>query len=194
MSKKCLDAGCGNGRYTYAMLQLGATVESIDISPEAIEACKHVNPKARVFDIMNVQPDPRFDFVFCWGMLHHLKDPRVGFAKVASQVKPDGILHIMVYHKKTQNIYEHGRRIWRTLTVEEKLNLCREMVRRCGGHIHGWWDAYNPQYNWSYEPKEIKRWFEEEGFMKTKLTKKYNINMRGEKKDQRFCVYRENEA
>jgi 2-polyprenyl-3-methyl-5-hydroxy-6-metoxy-1,4-benzoquinol methylase len=172
------------------MLQLGASVESIDISPEAIDACKQVNPKARVFDVMNLQPDPRFDFVFCWGVLHHLKDPRAGFTKVASQVKPHGILHIMVYHKKTQNIYEHGRQIWRTLTGEERLNLCREMVRKYGGHVHGWWDAYNPQYNWSYEPKEIKRWFEEEGFKKVELTKKYNINMRGEKKRTGLCLQR----
>jgi hypothetical protein len=34
----------------------------------------------------------------------------------------------------------------------------------------------NPQYNWSYIPKEIKRWFEEEGFKRVKLTKKYMFN------------------
>jgi 2-polyprenyl-3-methyl-5-hydroxy-6-metoxy-1,4-benzoquinol methylase len=186
MSKLCLDAGCGNGRYTYAMLQLDASVESIDISPEAIKACKQINPNARVFDIMNLQADPKFDFVFCWGVLHHLKDPRAGFIRVASQVKPQGILHIMVYNKKTQKTYEHGRQIWGTLSNEEKLKLCREMMSKYGGHIHGWWDAYNPQYNWSFEPKEIKRWFEEEGFRKIKLTKKYNINMRGVKKINRF--------
>lgn len=182
-SKLCLDAGCGNGRYTYAMLQLGASVESIDVSPEAIKACKQVNPNARVFDIIDLRANPRFDFVFCWGVLHHLKDPRAGFAKVASQVKPQGILHIMVYHKKTQKVYEQGRQIWATLSEGEKLKLCKERVNKYGGHIHGWWDAYNPQYNRSYEPKEIKQWFDVEGFNKIKLAKKYNINMRGVKKN-----------
>ena len=33
--KNCLDVGCGNGRYTYAMMKLGAVkVDSFDISEE----------------------------------------------------------------------------------------------------------------------------------------------------------------
>ena len=48
----CLDAGCGIGRYTYAMQKLGAnSVKSIDISSEAIKKCKEINPNAFVFNI-----------------------------------------------------------------------------------------------------------------------------------------------
>jgi len=177
--KLCLDAGCGNGRYTYAILHSGAKVVSFDISEKAVESCRKINPEAYVFDLMDLTPNLIFDFVLCWGLLHHLPVPRNGFQKIASQVKSGGILHIMVYHRKTQKIYEEGRRIWHKLNIREKLNLCREMIRKHGGNLHGWWDAFNPKYNWSYEPKEIKRWFKEEGFKKIKLTKKYNINMRG---------------
>ena len=108
-------------------------------------------------------------------------NPRAGFSKVASQVKPRGILHIMVYHEKTQKFYQHGRRIWRRLSLKEKLELCRSMVEKHGGDVHGWWDAFNPEYNWSFKPKEIKRWFREEEFSRITLTQKYNINMRGVK-------------
>src|SRR2546425_10897407 len=41
--KRCLDCGCGNGRWTWAMQQLGAEVASLDISPEAVAACRRVN-------------------------------------------------------------------------------------------------------------------------------------------------------
>ena len=58
------------------------------------------------------------------------------------------------------------------------------MVKKHGGNLHGWWDAFNPEYNWSFEPKEIKNWFKQEASRKTKLTKKYNINMRGVKNEK----------
>jgi len=179
--KKCLDAGCGNGRYTYAMLKLGAEVTSFDISDNAVDACKQVNPNTWLLDMMELRPNPVYDFVLCWGVLHHLADPRQGFRKVSSQVKPGGVLHIMVYHNGTQKVYEEGRRIWRTLDHGEKLDYCNKMIEKYRGNLHGWWDAFNPMYNWGYAPNEIKGWFKEEGFRRIKLTQKYNINMKGVK-------------
>ena len=53
LGKDCLDAGCGIGRYTYALQKLGANkVNSLDISQEAINKCKEINPNAFVFNIM----------------------------------------------------------------------------------------------------------------------------------------------
>ena len=179
-----MDVGCGNGRYTYAMQKLGARVTSFDVSEKAVASCRKINSEAYVFDLMDLPPNPIFDFVLCFGVLHHLPEPQKGFQKIASQVKPGGILHIMVYHRRTQKVYEEGRRIWHKLSNEEKLKLCRKMIGMHGGNLHGWWDAFNPKYNWSYEPKEIKRWFKEEGFKKIKLTQKHNINMRGVKSGQ----------
>ena len=180
--KLCLDAGCGSGRYTYAMQRLGANVDSFDLSEEVVNQCKKINPKAYVFDLLNLDQTPIYDFVLCWGVLHHLPDPRLGFQKVASQLRCSGILHIMVYHRKTQEIYEEGRQRWQNLGTEERLRLVQEMIQKIGGDVHGWWDAFNPRYNWSFEPREIERWFRDEGFEDIKLTQKYNINMRGKKK------------
>jgi SAM-dependent methyltransferase len=188
--KYCLDAGCGSGRFSYAMQKLGAKrVDSIDLSQEAIAKCKNdVNPNAYVFNLMDLKPNPVYDFVLCWGVLNHVPDPRKGFSKVASQVKKKnssegnnaGMLHIMVYHKDTQKPYEEDRKKWRNLSLDQQLKLCEEKVQKMGGTVHGWFDALNPEYNWSYDEKEIKKWFEEEGFSKIKLVTKHNINMRGE--------------
>ncbi|MGI0011436.1 MAG: class I SAM-dependent methyltransferase, partial [Nitrosopumilaceae archaeon] len=186
--KVCLDAGCGAGRWTYAMQQLGALrVDSFDISEEAIYRCKAINPQAYVFDIMNLEPNPIYDFVLSWGVLHHLEDTRKGFAKVASQVKSGGMLHVMVYYKGSDWYYDGFRgstcvekhKLWEKLSFEEKIVLCRKMVETKGGNIHGWFDAFNPKYNWSFSPNEVKRWFEEEGFSHIKLIHKNNINMNG---------------
>ena len=179
--KDCLDAGCGNGRYSYAMLKLGAKkVDSFDISEEAIKKCKDVNPNAFVKNIMELQPNPVYDFVLSWGVLHHTPNPREAFSRVASQVKKEnGILHVMLYHRDTQQPYEEGRKIWKDLSEEERIQYCKEKIKKSGGTIHGWFDALNPTYNFSYTEEEIKKWFQEEGFHNTKLITKFNINMRG---------------
>lgn len=180
--KTCLDAGCGNGRYTYAMLQVGAKqVDSIDLSEEAINKCKKINPNSRVLSIFDLQNKNKYDFVLCWGVLNHIEKPREGFRTIVSQVKENGILHIMVYHKDTQGSYEQGRKLWSTLTLEQKINYCKDAVKKFGGDVHGWFDAFNPKYNWSWTEDEIMKWFQEEGFKNIKLTSKYNINMQGVK-------------
>ena len=184
--KRCLDAGCGNGRWTYAMQMLGAEVDSFDISPEAVAQCRKVNPKAFVLDIMDILPlrlpgggGGTYDFVLSWGVLHHLEKPEDAFVRLVSQVKPGGTLHVMVYHKKTQSPYIEGRFKWSTWNENQKIEYCRQKVTLYGDDVHGWWDAFNPTYNWSYTPKEVKAWFEAYDFEKIKLTHKYNINMRG---------------
>ena len=54
------------------------------------------------------------------------------------------------------------------------------MVKKHRGNIHGWFDALNPTYNWSYSSDEIESWFKEEGFSEIKLRMvKQNINMNG---------------
>ena len=85
----------------------------------------------------------------------------------------------MVYHRDTQRPYEKGRRIWKDLSHEERMALCHKKATECGGDVHGWWDAFNPIYNWSYHERDVDKWFREEGFRDIVLTAKYNINRRG---------------
>ena len=188
-NKNCLDAGCGPGRWTCAMQKLGAKkVESFDLSEQAVKRCQQINPNAHVFDIWNLKPNPIYDFVLSWGVLHHTKNTREAFSKVASQVKKEGMLHIMVYNKENDWAYEGFRgetclekhKYWITLSDEEKMSMCEKMVKKYNGNIHGWFDAFNPMYNWSHSVEEVKQWFEEEGFTDIKLRMvKQNINMNG---------------
>ena len=187
--KICLDAGCGPGRWTCAIQKLGAKkVDSFDLSEEAVKRCKKINSNAYVFDIWDLKPNPIYDFVLSWGVLHHTKNPREAFAKVTSQVKKNGMLHVMIYNKENDPGYEGFRgktcvekhKYWITLSEQEKIKLCENMVKKYGGNIHGWFDALNPTYNWSYSSDEIESWFREEGFSEIKLRMvKQNINMNG---------------
>jgi 2-polyprenyl-3-methyl-5-hydroxy-6-metoxy-1,4-benzoquinol methylase len=190
--KICLDAGCGPGRFTYAMQELGALrVDSFDISEEAIKKCRVVNPNAYVFNLMDLEPKEEYDFVLSWGVLHHIENTRNGFAQVASKVKKNGMLHIMVYNKENDKFYDGFRgpacvekhAFWEKLTFEEKIDMCRKKAETSGGDIHGWFDAFNPKYSWSFSADEVRRWFEEEGFTDIRLRMiKQNINMNGIRK------------
>jgi len=163
-NKTVLDAGCGNGRYTYALQQLGAIVDSIDLSPNAIKSVKKINPNARVASILDLSPSYKYDFVLSWGVLHHTATPFKAFQKLKGQLKTGGLLHIMVYNEKSQLNYIEGRKIWNTLSDEDRLKYCTAKVKQFGGDIHGWFDALNPTYNFSYSAKEIKNWFKDEGY------------------------------
>lgn len=181
--KKCFDIGCGNGRYTYALKELGADVYSIDINPIAVKLCKKINPQTEIMDLYDLEPSEKYDFVLCWGVLHHLHAPMKGFGIISDQVKVGGVLHIMVYNRKSQSIYIPGRNIWPSLSIEERINYCKQMIKKHGGNLHGWYDAFNPIYNFSYHPIEIRKWFKNEDYKKIVLTKRMpSINMRGIKK------------
>lgn len=69
---------------------------------------------------------------------------------------------------------------WESLSEKEKLDFYKKMVEKKEGTILGWFDALNPQYNWSYSEKEVEEWFVEEGFSEIKRgDMSLNINMNG---------------
>jgi len=182
--KQCLDAGCGNGRWTWAMMQLGANVVSIDASKEAVRLCRNINPDGTFLYDLSFFYDSA-DLVFSWGVLHHLKDPKLGFMHLAHNcVKPGGYLHIMVYHADIQKFYYPLRKIWKLLPgTKFKHGFAWLLSKQFGGTTHSWWDALNPKYNHSFYPREIYQWFEEANYGNIIMTKEFNINMRGRRQD-----------
>ncbi len=94
---RALDAGCGNGRYTVAMRNLGfKSVEGIDLSQINIDDAKRRLAEIDV-DGVNYQQasalelpfaDGEFDFVFSNGVLHHTPDCAKGVNEVLRVLKP----------------------------------------------------------------------------------------------------------
>ncbi len=104
--KVCLDAGCGNGRYSIALSLMGARkVFGIDISKEAI---KDARRRAENLNILNVKfkvasieilpfVDKYFDTVICSGVLHHTLCPEKAMAEISRVLRPGGLLYILLY-------------------------------------------------------------------------------------------------
>lgn len=107
--KECLDAGCGGGRYTIAMSNLGAKhAVGVDISKDAIEDAKRrrqangfldKDVEFRVCSLLKLPGEwtGRFDFINCNGVLHHTTNPKAGLKELFRVLKPGGEAFIFVY-------------------------------------------------------------------------------------------------
>ena len=104
--KFILDAGCGNGSYSYYSASYGAEVISIDFSDAvsvARENTKNMNVQVVRADITHPPfKDGTFDYIFSIGVLHHLPDPEKGFQQLVPLLKPGGLISIWVYGRAKQ--------------------------------------------------------------------------------------------
>lgn len=189
--KSVLDVGCGLGRYSWALCQLGARVTSIDQSEAGLgrtaEACRDC-PGHRTIKVDLLQPlpiDEQFDLVWSFGVLHHTGDTYRAFTHVAPLAKPGGYLYLMIYGKPREGIdsdyaeineYDEWRRRTQNMTLGEKLEAVRAHMRDGGfrvrgeEHVHGYFDAIAPPINDLYTFQEIEGWLLNAGFTDIKQT------------------------
>ncbi|MBD0329902.1 MAG: class I SAM-dependent methyltransferase [Thermoleophilia bacterium] len=137
--KRALDAGCGSGRWTYALAELGAKVTGVDLTaggPEAAHA--ELGERANVsFAQADLFALPfragAFDFVLSWGVLHHTPDTRAAFDRLVPLVRPGGTLFVMVYELESR-VRAVGtevlRSVLRRLPDERRYRACRLLVTR----------------------------------------------------------------
>ena len=103
LGKLVVDLGCGFGRHAYYAARYGAEVLCIDNAPDAVASaqanCEGL-PRVHVVQGDMTNPPVRdecADFVFCFGVLHHLADPRAAFGAIKQVLKTNGRLQLWVY-------------------------------------------------------------------------------------------------
>ncbi len=103
-SKKCLDAGCGSGRYSVALAIHGAgSVTAVDVSEaglaeasrRAAEFSQITFKQASVLDLPF--EDCTFDFAWSAGVIHHTSDFDKALSELTRVLKPGGKLFLLVY-------------------------------------------------------------------------------------------------
>ncbi|MDO8680062.1 MAG: class I SAM-dependent methyltransferase [Acidobacteriota bacterium] len=183
--KKVMDAGCGQGRWTYGLGKLGVEkCVSFDISEAGVARTTKI---AREFgDRMEVHRknilEPLgfpadFDLVWCFGVLHHTGKTYVGFQNLVQCVKPGGYLFVMIYGEPRpgypadygyyHEMFEMRSRL-RNLPFEEKVAA---IEGRYGKELlHGYFDAISPDINDLYRWDELVSWFVAAGFTDIKRT------------------------
>ena len=189
--KSVIDAGCGLGRYSWALCTLGARVLSLDQSDHglarAADACKGFpGHRTMKVDLLHELPlAEQVDLVWSFGVLHHTGDTYRAFKHVAKWVKPGGMIYLMLYGKPREgmgsdyaevNEYDEWRRRTRNLGLRDKLAAVSAHMKdgrfRVLGeeHVHGYFDAISPPINDLYVFEEVEAWLLEAGFIGIKQT------------------------
>lgn len=101
-----LVAGCGTSQAAkHALRWPAARVTGIDFSATSVQSTEALKRKYRL-DKLELQQlaieragelGMQFDQIVCTGVLHHLADPGAGLRALRGLLKPDGVMHLMVY-------------------------------------------------------------------------------------------------
>ncbi len=181
--KRCLDVGCGAGRWTKVLTELGGNVTSIDVSPHALKSVKRFTEDVRrgsLFDIPTLSPPltNSYDFVICWGVIMCTHDPKKAFEHVASAVKPGGSLYIMVYaptYHISDEVVNWRKDFHKTCkTFEDKLDFAYSIAVDKRNAIN-YLDMLNTFYNWVIQEETVLKWYEDAGFVDTKILNKHEL-------------------
>ena len=132
-----LDAGCGSGRWSYALASLGAKVVAVDFSDAAVEETRRVTDGVGEVDVIQsslftlpFRPE-QFDFAVSWGVLHHTPNTARAFHTIAPLVRPAGRLHVMIYERRSPIKVvgtELLRMILRRLPAETRYRFCEKLI------------------------------------------------------------------
>lgn len=189
--KKVLDAGCGQGRYTWGLCRLGARVTAMDISESGLrrtrENCSEFTQlKTLCHNLLKpLPPNEDYDLIWSFGVLHHTGDTYQAFRNIAPHVRPGGYFFLMLYGEPRRehpgdyaavNEYERLRYLTRSMDFASKIRLIEKemdearLMVNSREHVHGYFDAISPAVNDLYDYSEIEAWLTSEGFENIRRT------------------------
>ena len=114
-----LDAGCGNGAFSYYACRLGNAVVGVDFDPDKLAGCEEFRDSLRLdpahcrfvkhnlYDLVALHE--RFDQIICFETLEHLADDRAVIRQFYQVANPGAWLHVCT-PRANRNPY-YGERI-----------------------------------------------------------------------------------
>jgi SAM-dependent methyltransferase len=143
--KTVLEYGCGTGSSTFDLVEQGARVTGIDISPVAIrkaqEAAEQLGLSERAeFITMDAEKltfaDESFDLICGTGVLHHLQ-LKDAYAQLARVLKPGGkaIFAEPLGHNVLVNLYRQMTPQYRTVDEHPMLRSDFDLARQYFGDV-----------------------------------------------------------
>ncbi|MCE9546323.1 MAG: class I SAM-dependent methyltransferase [Planctomycetia bacterium] len=181
--KEVFDAGCGGGRWSWALSTLGARVTAVDQSEscltEARQLCRDFE-HFRAFHHSLLEPLPMreaFDLVWCYGVVHHTGNTWRALQNIGSLTRPGGYLLLMIYGEprldqtkdfEVLNSYLRLRQHLAPLDFDQRVAHLRSYLP--ADQIHGWFDAVSPRINDLFSREEIIDWLHRLGYDEIRFT------------------------
>jgi SAM-dependent methyltransferase len=179
--KRVLDAGCGLGRWSVGLLQLGCEVLATDFSEHAVERTKeHVAAlcneeevarlTTRRVDLLDLPEDlarARFDLVFSFGVLHHTGDTRAALENISGLVAPDGALSIYLYGARSLSArHRVSLGLQRLALAPLPFSVKQRAIAllRPRSDLHQVFDLLSPTINTRHTFEEVQAWLSTLGF------------------------------
>jgi SAM-dependent methyltransferase len=89
--ERILDAGCGAGHYTQALLAAGAEAHALDALPRMIESVRsRLGVHALVGDLTTIVLEPVYDKIVCAGVLEFVPERAAALTNLARGLRPEG--------------------------------------------------------------------------------------------------------
>ncbi|MCZ6762497.1 MAG: tetratricopeptide repeat protein [Gammaproteobacteria bacterium] len=134
---RILVAGCGTGRNAFetAGRFAGAKTLAIDLSMASLAFARRKADELGIENIQFAQADvlelatlgKRFDVIDCSGVLHHMAEPKRGWAVLAGLLRPSGLMRIGLYSDLARQSVVAAR----ALIEESGFQATTDGIQRC---------------------------------------------------------------
>lgn len=183
--KEILDAGCGNGRWSFGFAKLGANVTAVDINQVALDETKeHLKDfsvqkefiQSPLENLKEALEGRQFDMVFSWGVLHHCESFNKALDELVGCVKEGGVLYLYLYGRETHdfdqdlNLFKERVHYNTLFSEQERMQFLLKKSRGDKNRLHISHDIYAPMINRRFEFDFIKKAIEKRGLHSVERT------------------------
>jgi ubiquinone/menaquinone biosynthesis C-methylase UbiE len=136
-NKNVLELGSGAGRFTEILTKTNCNLFTVDSSNSIFvnfDSNFKKNNKKKVFfiqaDIENLPfKSNMFDYVFCYGVIQHTKDPKKVLDILINNTKVGGKISIDFYKKRyLPNCWSTPKYFWRPLSTRININILYKII------------------------------------------------------------------
>lgn len=129
-----LEIGSGAGRYTEILKKFFKAVVTVEPTDAIFNNYYNNKSDNTLFLQCNIYDIPfkngTFDFIFCYGVLQHLKNPEKGYFKIVDLCKKNGRISVDHYRKYFYPYsFYHPKYIWRPIKTRINPKLLLKIIR-----------------------------------------------------------------